>query len=214
MMSAPDVRPNEVGEFPRLAGDAGGDSRPALPDYDAWFLARTRTGHALDGLAGRVSEPNRPLAGRLADAPAEDRAKLWDDHIATLPDGVVDAWIEAVAAANPDDPPPEDELWGQPLSFKLPPVEPFPLEVYAAPSARMARHVAKAIGCPVDIPALAMLPTAGGGHRPFRQPAAQERVLRVCERLRRVRRPARRRQEPGRRDGRQPTQSDRRGALR
>ncbi len=38
-------------------------------------------------------------------------------------------WIEAVAAVNPDGPAPEDDGWGQPLAFKLPPVEPFPLDV-------------------------------------------------------------------------------------
>jgi hypothetical protein len=104
-------------------------------------------------------EPNRPLAKRLTDSPAGDRAKLWEDHLATLSKDAADAWIEAVAAANPDDPPPDD--WGHPLSFKLPPVEPFPTNVYPESAARMVRHVAGAIGCPRDFPGLAVLAVAG-----------------------------------------------------
>ena len=39
-----------------------------------------------------------------------------------LSEAEADAWIEAAAGSDPADPPPEDDTWGQPLAFELPPL--------------------------------------------------------------------------------------------
>ena len=87
--------------------------------------------------------------------------KIWNEHIATLVEAEANAWIEATAAVDPSDPPPEDDSWGQPLAFKLPPVEPFPLESTRPSLAHLIRHGARSIGCPLDFLAVAVLPVAG-----------------------------------------------------
>src|SRR5271157_5837091 len=97
------------------------DAIPSLrgPEYllpgDAWVFARARFGHLVEADLRRVSEPNRSFAQRLFKASIEERDELWNDHLQTLDDTEADAWIEAVAAINPDDPAPEDESWGQPM---------------------------------------------------------------------------------------------------
>ena len=132
-----------------------------LPPFDAWAFACALTGQALDAEDRRISAPNRPLARLMAEAPSDDRQQVWDKHIATLSEAEGGAWIEAVAVVSPGDPPPEDDSWGEPLAFKLPPVEPFPLEVYPPPVAHLARHGARSIGCPLDFLALPVLSVAG-----------------------------------------------------
>ena len=132
-----------------------------LPSSDAWAIARARSGHLVEADLRRVSEPNRPFVQRLLKAPFEERDQLWNEHLQTLDGDTGDDWIEAVAAINPDDPAPEDENWGQPLSFKLPPVEPFPLSIFPAPVARLIADGAKAIGCPPDFLALPVLAVGG-----------------------------------------------------
>ncbi len=132
-----------------------------LPNRDAWFFAKAIAGHTLVVEDRLISASNRSLARRMAETPAEGREQLWDEHLSTLAEPEAEAWTEAVAAVNPSDPPPEDETWGQPLAFKLPPVEPFPLEIYPAPVAQLVRHGARSIGCPPDFLAMAVLPVAG-----------------------------------------------------
>jgi hypothetical protein len=131
-----------------------------LHPVDAWVIAKALTGHAIEAELPRVSDPSRLLAKRLAESPADGRAKVWEGFTATLTEGEAQAWIDAVAEVSPDDPPPEDDSWGQPLSFELPPVEPFPLDIYPPPVARMVRDVARAIGCAADFPASAVLAVA------------------------------------------------------
>jgi hypothetical protein len=96
-----------------------------MSHYDAWFLARACAGHALDPEDRRISAPIRPLARRMAEVPDGGRKRVWDDHLTQLPRSEADARVEAVAAADPEGPPPEDDGWGQPLAFELPPVEGF-----------------------------------------------------------------------------------------
>ena len=137
------------------------DTRIGLNSYDAWVFARARSGHLVEADLRRVSEPNRSVARRLFKASIQERDEFWNDHLQTLDDTEADAWIEVVAAINPDDPAPEDESWGQPLSFKLPPIDPFPLSVLPAPVARLVVDGAKAIGCAPDFLALPVLAAAG-----------------------------------------------------
>ncbi len=129
--------------------------------YDVWVFAKARAGHPINGEARRVSGTHRELAQRLAEADVEDRDRAWDAHLCTLPEAEAGAWIEAVAAVNPDGPAPEDDGWGQPLAFKLPPVEPFPLDVYPAAAVRLIHQGATSIGCPADFLALPVLAVAG-----------------------------------------------------
>ncbi len=139
--------------------DPNADVSPA--PYDAWVFAKARAGHPINGEARRVSGTHRELARRLAEADVEDRDRAWDAHLSTLSEAEAGAWIEAVAAVNPDGPAPEDDGWGQPLAFKLPPVEPFPLDVYPAAAVRLIRQGATSIGCPADFLALPVLAVAG-----------------------------------------------------
>jgi hypothetical protein len=132
-----------------------------LPPGDAWAVARARTGLLVEADLRQVSEPNRSFVQRLFKASIEERDQLWNDHLQTLDGTKADAWIEAAVAINPDDPAPEDESWGQPLSFKLPAVELFPLSVFPAPVSRLVVDGAKAIGCAPDFLALPVLAVAG-----------------------------------------------------
>ncbi len=139
--------------------DPNADVSPA--PYDAWVFAKSLAGHHVNGEVQRVSGAHRELARRLAEADVEDRDRAWDAHLCTLPEAEAGAWIEAVAAVNPDGPAPEDDGWGQPLAFKLPPVEPFPSDVYPLPVARLIRQGAQAIGCPADYFGMTVLAVAG-----------------------------------------------------
>ena len=132
-----------------------------LSSFEAWFFARAHAGHALDPEDRRVSVPNRPFARLMAEGAVDCRRQVWDNHLTTLSEADAEAWIEAVAAADPAGQPPEDDGWGHPLAFELPPVERFPLEVYPPPVAHLIRHGARSIGCPLDFLATAVLPVAG-----------------------------------------------------
>lgn len=138
-----------------------GEVVAGLPPRDAWFFAKARAGHVLEPDDRLISTSNRPLARLMAETSVEGREQVWDEHLSNLPEPIATAWVEAVIAFNPADPPPEDNTWGQPLSFKLPPVEPFPLDIYPAPVAQLVRYGARSIGCPPDFLAMAVLPVAG-----------------------------------------------------
>jgi Protein of unknown function (DUF3987) len=138
-----------------------GEEVAGLSPRDAWFFAKALVELALEPEDRLISRPNRTLARLLAETPADGRKQIWEEHLSTLPESEADAWIEAVTAINPADPPPEDDTWRQPLAFKLPPVEAFPLETYPAPVAHLIRHGARSIGCPLDFLALAVLSVAG-----------------------------------------------------
>src|SRR5262245_42124750 len=119
---------------PRTDPEAIGAKGP--PPVDAWFFAKALAGYAFDPEDRRVSLPNRPLIRLMAEAPGAGSKQIWDDHLATLSEPEAGAWIEAVAAVNPDDPPPDADGWGPPLSFSLPPVDPFSIDVLPEPVAR------------------------------------------------------------------------------
>ena len=144
-----------------FAEESKADHSPPLLPCDAWVFAKALAGQDVEAETNRVSVPNRPLAKRVAVSPIEGRGQVWNNHLAMLSEVVAEAWIEAVVAINPDDPAPEDETWGQPLSFKLPPVEPFPLDIYPAPVVRLIRQGSKAINCPLDFLAVPALVVAG-----------------------------------------------------
>src|SRR5262245_50434859 len=118
--------------------------------FDRWALARLIVGRDLEGQGRRVSPRFRELVRQLECTPTEGRQQVWDDHLAALPEGDSRALLDAVAEANPHDPPPEEDGWGRPFAYKLPPVEPFPLDVFPPAVVRLILEAAKAIGCPPD----------------------------------------------------------------
>ena len=137
------------------------EATDTLPDYDAWVFARLIVGHALNGELAAVSAWNRPLADRLAGLPPDGRRRAWDAHLEDVQDG--DAWIVAVAAVDPEAEAPEVvDGWGPLRLEELPPVEPFPVDVFTAPVQRLVLQGAEAIGCPVDFLAVPALAVAGG----------------------------------------------------
>jgi Protein of unknown function (DUF3987) len=137
--------------------------KPAnLHPFDAWVLGLALAGQIVGNHALNVSLPNRQLAIRLTNASVEERKQIWDDHLDTLDPEEADAWIEAVAAVNPNESAPaEDDSWGQPFAFKLPPVEPFPVDVYPVLVRRLIEQGAIAVGCPPDFFAMPVLVVAG-----------------------------------------------------
>jgi hypothetical protein len=142
-------------------GGKGHADPEALPAYDAWYFARALAGRPLEGLTRGVSPTHRPVAERLAEVPPDGRASAWEGSLAAITEQEAEARTQAIASINPDDPPPEDQTWGQPLAFKLPPVVEFPLDVFPEPVRRLVLQVARAINCPLDFPALTALVVAG-----------------------------------------------------
>ena len=132
-----------------------------IPPYDVWLIAQALSGKDTDASDPRISIRNRAVARLIAETPDAGREQAWDELLQNLSVPEASAWIAAVSGVNPADPPPEDDTWGQPLAFKLPPVEPFPLEIFPAPVADLIRHGARSIGCPLDFLAVAVLPVAG-----------------------------------------------------
>ena len=132
--------------------------------FDAWVYARLMAGDPVNGELARVSGAGRPLAELLAGLPPGGRRAAWDAHLEGRPDA--DAWIEAVAAADPDgeapEPPEAGSGWVPLRLVELPPVEPFPVDVFPEPVRRLVLQGAEAIGCPPDFLALAVLAVAGG----------------------------------------------------
>jgi len=141
-------------------------SQPAevLPPFDAWVLARLMAGDPVNGELARVSGAGRALAERLSGLPPGGRRAAWDAHLEDIPDA--DAWIEAVAAADPageaPDAPEAGDGWGPLRLVERPPVVPFPVDVFPEPVRRLVFQGAEAIGCPPDFLALAVLAVAGG----------------------------------------------------
>ena len=128
--------------------------------YEAWLFARALAGLAFDHADPRLDAPSRPLAQAMSDRDRGSRHEALDAHLATLADDDAGAWREALLAAAPDDPPPDDG-WGMPLAFTLLPVEPFPLDLYPRTVARLVEDGARAIGCPPNFLALTALAVAG-----------------------------------------------------
>jgi hypothetical protein len=77
--------------------------------FDAWAFARLHAGHAFNGEIARVSALNLITARRMAQAPVEDRARIFGEHLAVLDDRERAALVEAVAAVDPSRPTPGDE---------------------------------------------------------------------------------------------------------
>jgi hypothetical protein len=138
------------------------DGREKIPPYfDAWVLAKALAGHTLNGEVSKVTEANRPIAERLATAPIEERKSVWDAHLATLEDERADELSVAVARSDPNDlPPATDDDWDEPFAFRLPPVEPFPLDVYPVQVGFLIEQGAVAVGCSPDFLAMPVLAVA------------------------------------------------------
>lgn len=133
----------------------------SFPQYDVWVFATLRTGRLLNGEIDRVSDALRLFARRLSEASVEDRERVWAQFLDLMPDAEADALIEAVAMANPDEPPPEGEAWPPLRLGALPPVEPFPDIVLPETVADFVKSASDAIGCPPDFVGLPVLVVAG-----------------------------------------------------
>ncbi len=107
-----------------------------IPPYDAWLIAQALSDKDIDASDPRISIRNRAVVRLIAETPYAGREQAWDELLQNLSVPEASAWIAAVSGVNPADPSPEDDTWGQPLAFKLPPVEPFPLETYPAACGR------------------------------------------------------------------------------
>ncbi len=76
----------------------------ALRPYDAWTLAKIRAGRIVNSELACVSAEHKDFFTRLAALPAAEQSEAWVAHIEAIADR--DAWVEAVAAADPDAPAP------------------------------------------------------------------------------------------------------------
>jgi len=118
-------------------------------------------GFSLRDEISRASGPIRPLLERLGEASEKNRESIWNEHIADLSDEEADALVQAVAEVNPRDPAPEDDGWSVPELESPVGVEPFPVDVFPAPVARLVCEGSKAIGCAPDFLGMTVLAVAG-----------------------------------------------------
>ncbi len=138
-----------------------------LHPFHARTLARLVAGLAVNGELQALPTSFGPIGRRLADLPPGARLDAWNGFLDGRDDR--DAIINALAAIDPEGPPPEahevDDLaddWG-PIRFgTLPPAEPFPIGTLPIPARDLAEAAARSIGCPVDFPAAAILAAASG----------------------------------------------------
>jgi hypothetical protein len=135
------------------------------PPYDAWVLSRLMSDQSVNGELAGMTEAFRPLADRLAAAPATERTTILHGWMIGQPDQ--DAIIEALKIDPMGPPPPVDAAppesdWPPLRLDALPPVDPFPVDVLPDPAARLVIEGANAIGCPRDFLGVAMLAVAAG----------------------------------------------------
>lgn len=136
-----------------------------IAPYDAWILARLRFGHPLNGEVDQVGDLFRLLAKRLAKARPEERETIWRDGLEALPDEEAERLVEAVSRADPESSPPavgEPDEWPPLRLGMLPPVDPFPLDVFPDPVMRIALEASTAVGCDVGMVACPLLGIAAG----------------------------------------------------
>ena len=133
----------------------------SISRYDAWVLARVRAGIRLEDGFRKLSGPLVALVKEMDASGPDVREEAWQDHLASLGEKQSESLILAVASANPHNPAPVDESWERPVAFKLPEVQPFPIEILPEPMSRMIREGSRAIGCPVDFLGLPALVVAG-----------------------------------------------------
>jgi hypothetical protein len=139
----------------------------SISPRDAWTLARLVAGQSVtaDDLQA-VSRPFRQIAEHLAARSPEDQSESWREFM----DGRDrDSLVNALAAVDLEDPPPEaleeyepGDGWGPLRVGTLPPAAPFPLDVLPLQARDLAEAAARSIGCPVDFPAVAILAAASG----------------------------------------------------
>jgi hypothetical protein len=132
--------------------------------YDAWHLACLIAGVDPESKGGdlrRTSPRLQEIARRLAGAPDDELDATWNAYVEGLDAAERAALEKGVLEADPSEAAPEEDVWGQPLVFVLPPVEPFPLDVYPPAAVRLIEAGARSIGCPPDLLALPALAVAG-----------------------------------------------------
>ncbi len=138
-----------------------------MTPFDAWIVRRLLCDRDVNtDDREMVSGPFRALVNHLAGLLIDRR----DDGLAGFLAGRADreAVEEAIGDADPDGPRPEpiesddqaDDGWG-PIRYKAPPeAVPFPMDVLPVSARELAEAASKAIGCPVDFPAMACLAAA------------------------------------------------------
>ncbi|WP_337177679.1 DUF3987 domain-containing protein [Paludisphaera sp.] len=133
--------------------------------YDAACLAKLLAAQTLNGELAGVSDRYRPLAERLNTVPGPDRQAFFDQAMAfSWSDEEAAALTRSIADVDPRAPVAHAAAddWGPILGAELPPVDPFPIDVYPASVAEFVRTTAHSIGCPVDFPGLFALTAAAG----------------------------------------------------
>lgn len=138
-------------------------------DPDAFAVARLLHGHQLNGAGDRISDQFRPMIERIAAAEVGDREQILDAEVRSIvaPDEA-DAFIEAVAAVDPNGAAPEAQVeepepWDSPESGgqKIA-ATPFPIDVLPPDLARLVSEGSIALQCPPDYLAAPALGLAGG----------------------------------------------------
>jgi hypothetical protein len=135
------------------------------PPYDAWVMSRLMSDQPINGELAGMTEAFRPLADRLAAAPAIARTTILGGWLIGQPDQneIIEALkIDPLGPAPPIGNAPPGSDWPALRLDALPPVQPFPVYVLPETAARLVIEGADAIGCPRDFVGVAMLAIAAG----------------------------------------------------
>ena len=101
-----------------------------------------------------------PLRG--PGAPSDERESVWSTFLGLLPPDVAEALVGLVAAADPDQQPPDGEPWPALRLGTLPPAPGFPLHVLPSAARRLVAEAASAIGCDPSFPAVDVFAASAG----------------------------------------------------
>lgn len=142
--------------------------REAAYGYGEWALVMTSDKPDVEIDPARVPERFRGILEEMRTAKQNMRRGVMAEWIGKQEDA--DVLEERIDAIGPDDPAPADDEPGgvierddwPPLRLKEShKVEPFPIDVFPPPLARLCREVADSIRTAIDIPGLGMLTVAG-----------------------------------------------------
>ena len=112
-----------------------------MTPFDCWLMARVLADQPLDGHVAAMSDPWRVIVERLANLAPEARGDAFAAIVGIRDDA--DEIVKAVAGQDPMGPaPPVDSApsgsdWPPLRLDALPPVDPFPVDVFPDPAARL-----------------------------------------------------------------------------